>query len=77
MTMATLSCANCQHYASQSWGDGWNEPRETQEYCTKHQWEFEEPTPSPVTECLMFDFALPEYKEEEVINLDDYLLEEF
>ena len=80
MTTATLSCSNCQHFSSESWGDGWNEPRETQEYCNKHQWEFEEPIPSPVTDCKHFDFTISDrYKQYQdgVIDLDDLLLEAF
>jgi hypothetical protein len=74
MTLATqtLSCANCQHYSAQSWGDGWNEPRETQESCTKSQWEFEEPSPSPVTGCELFEFAIADEYVEEIIDLDEF-----
>ena len=70
----TLSCANCQHYKSETWGDDWNEPRETEESCEKRQWAFEEPSPSPVTTCKLFDFAVPD----EPIDFDAVLdIEEF
>ena len=73
MTKPTLSCSNCQHYSSESWGNGWDEPRETREWCSKHQWEFEEPTHSPVGDCQHFEFALAECQDDEPINLDDLL----
>lgn len=72
MTTQTLTCANCQHYNTESWGDGWNEPRETQEYCTKNKWEFEEPTPSPVTSCDAFEFAIADEYPDVPIDLEDF-----
>ena len=69
-----LSCSICQYFKSETGGDGWNEPRETEESCEKRQWEFEEPSPSPVTTCKLFDFAVPY----EPIDFDALLdIEEF
>jgi hypothetical protein len=65
MTTTQLSCSNCQHHAS---GDGFIDERVTE----NQQWEFEEPSPSPVTGCELFEFAIADEYVEEIIDLDEF-----
>lgn len=69
MTIQTLSCANCQHHAS---GDGFIDERVTEEWCSKQQWEFEEPSPSPVTSCELFEFAIADEYVDEIIDFEEF-----
>lgn len=72
-TTQALSCANCQHHKSETSGDGFIDEQVTEEWCSKQQWEFEEPIPSPVTSCELFEFAIADEYVEETIDLDELL----
>lgn len=63
-----LSCGNCQHYSSEPLSDDYK----AEEWCTLLKWEFEEPVPSPVTTCELFEFAVAEIEYPVDLNFEEF-----
>ena len=49
-----INCQTCKYISSVTYGDNYNEPRVTEEFCDKGFWEYEDP--KNIANCSMYQY---------------------